>query len=91
MGLVLSPGFLALAFLESQALVILLKLLVCLMAFNRVFVFHNATHASDSFSLLGVGMFFSAVLRVNKVFLAGLLVSPVLLIQGVDHHAFVIH
>ena len=91
MGLILFPGFLAHAFFESKTLVISLKLLVGLLAFHGVFVLHDATHACNGFRLKRVSIFLGLILRVEIVFLANLLVGPVLLVHGVNHHAFMIH
>ena len=91
MGLVLFPGFLAHAFFEGKTLVISLKLLVGLLAFHGVFVLHDTTHARCGFGLKRVSILLGLILRVKVVFLTNLLVSPVLLVHRINHHAFVVH
>lgn len=89
--LVVFPGFLTHSLLQCQSLVFGLQLLKCIGALRVVLVLKHASHAGKGLSLLRVRHLFLSLHLLCKSPFSHLLVCPVLLVLGVNHHATVIH
>ena len=90
-SLITSPGLFSHFLFKRELLVVSLQLLHCLLTFLGVLVLQQPAHASDRLSLLGVCILFAFVLERSLLLLSYLLVSPVLLILSINHHALVVH
>jgi hypothetical protein len=84
------PGFLTLALLTGQTLVLVADLLRVGSLAGVLLVFKHAAHAQDGFFLHRVGLFLFALFVIGLATLTHLLVGPVPLVLRVPLHPIVV-
>lgn len=88
--LLASPGFLTLALLAGQTLVLVADLLCIGSLAGVLLVFEHAAHAQDGFFLHRIGLFLFALFVIGLATLTHLLVGPVPLVLCVPLHPLVV-